>query len=307
VIQVYSIKELVQVTGVARTTIHFYLRQGLLPPAQKTAASRSLYTQEHVAILREIAELKAQGQSLAEIEGELRASLAQAREMATDLAAQERERVHVRILATAAEEFARNGYTNTHVTTIMRELGITATLFYGHFPSKRALLAECVRHLARSVPQPAEGRREVEEDMAEEVLRVITDRSRAIELAVTAAALQEVEGDDEEADLREPIRRAIAPVVDAIARGLDQGGREGWGEGAGVSRVPRELIAQALYGAYERAALRTPLAGPRSRREDLLKAFLWLCLAAQAAGQGEIDVDSRLARHADLIRSSGGC
>ena len=60
-IQVYSIKELVQVTGVARTTIHFYLRQGLLPPAQKTAASRSLYTQEHVAILRKIARAQSPG------------------------------------------------------------------------------------------------------------------------------------------------------------------------------------------------------------------------------------------------------
>ena len=37
-----------------------------------------------------------------------------------------------------------SGYKNTHVTAIMRKLGITATLFYSHFPSKRRLLAECV-------------------------------------------------------------------------------------------------------------------------------------------------------------------
>jgi AcrR family transcriptional regulator len=298
--QVYSIKELIQVTGVARTTIHFYLRQGLLPPGQKTAASRSLYTQEHVAILRKIAERKAQGLSLADIESELRASLAQAWETAGDLAAQERERAHTRILTAAAEEFVRKGYAQTHVTAIMRGLGITATLFYSHFPSKRALLAECVEYVVLSARQPSGGRRESQEDPAEELLRAVAHRSRALRLAVTAAALLEVEGDGDVADLREPIRHAIAPVVEVIARGLGPGGPAGEGEGEGYSRVPRELIAQALYGAYEHAALRAALPGPRGR-QDLLKAFLWLFLAAQAASESELDVGSRLARYEDLI------
>ena len=77
-------------TGVPRTTIHFYLRQGLLPRAQKTAASRSLYTDEHVKILGRIAELKGQGTTLAEIESELQPRLDEANETAVDLAAQER-------------------------------------------------------------------------------------------------------------------------------------------------------------------------------------------------------------------------
>ena len=57
-IRVLSIGDLERVSGVPRTTIHYYLRLGLLPRPQKTAASRSLYTDEHVEILREIAELK---------------------------------------------------------------------------------------------------------------------------------------------------------------------------------------------------------------------------------------------------------
>ena len=79
-IQVYSIRDLERVTGVTRTTIHFYLRQGLLPRPQKTAASRSLYTDEHVKILQKIAELKRQGLSLAEIENELQPRVDQANE-----------------------------------------------------------------------------------------------------------------------------------------------------------------------------------------------------------------------------------
>ena len=37
-----------------RRTIYYYVRSGLLPPAQKASPSRALYTDEHVAILAEI-------------------------------------------------------------------------------------------------------------------------------------------------------------------------------------------------------------------------------------------------------------
>jgi AcrR family transcriptional regulator len=296
-IHVYSIKELVQETGVARTTIHFYLRQGLLPRAQKTAASRSLYTQEHVDILRRIAELKAGGRSLQEIQGELRGNLERAQESAVDLAAQEYDRTHTRILAAAADEFANKGYTNTHVTAIMRQLGITATLFYTHFPSKRALLAKCVEFSTRSVVQPAHRRREIAEDAAEKVLRAVAARARSLELALTAAALREVEG-DEDADLRGPVENAIAPIVEAIERGLGPDGPAN----AGVPTVTGHLIALALYGAYENPALRV-LFPERCGREDLLRALLWLFLAAEAARTGELDISSRFAQYESLLCS----
>lgn len=136
-IHVYSIRDLERVSGVARTTIHYYLRQGLLPRPQKTAASRSLYTDEHVKILEQIAELKRSGRSLVEIESMLQPRVDHANEATVDLAAHEYERMHDRILALAAAKFATQGFKNTHVTTIMRELGITATLFYDHFAGKR--------------------------------------------------------------------------------------------------------------------------------------------------------------------------
>ena len=58
---VLTIAELSLQTGVRPTTIHYYLKQGLLPRPYKAGASRSLYSQEHAAILRTIRELKADG------------------------------------------------------------------------------------------------------------------------------------------------------------------------------------------------------------------------------------------------------
>ena len=177
-IQVHSIRDLEQVTGVSRTTIHYYLGHGLLPRPQKTAASRSLYTDEHVRILKKIAELKADGLSLAEIERELQPRVDQANETTVDLAAIEHERIHNQILAVASEEFTAKGYKNSHVTTIMRKLGITATVFYAHFPSKRRLLAECVTVLMSWSIKYVDREQAKTEDAAERLLWNIFGHSR---------------------------------------------------------------------------------------------------------------------------------
>lgn len=295
-IRVYSIRDLEEVTGVPRTTIHFYLRQGLLPRPQKTAASRSLYTDEHVNILRKIAELKQQGLSLVEIESRLQSHVDQANEITVDLVAQEYQRMHNRILALAAHEFASKGYKNTHITTIMRKLGITATLFYSHFPSKRRLLAECVTVLMNwSIKYVDEKQSEVQ-DPAERLLWNIFGHSRVFELGAAALAVIRVEGAQDDPDLHRSIEKGLAATVDRILEDLDQEQHKF----PRPSKFRGDLIALNLFGAYEHVAFRSRF-DQRYSRKDLLRAHLWLFLAAQAARNGEIDIDSRLAHYEDLI------
>ena len=47
-----KISGLEKATGVPRTTIHFYMREGLLPPPQKTGRSVGYYSDRHVDLLR---------------------------------------------------------------------------------------------------------------------------------------------------------------------------------------------------------------------------------------------------------------
>lgn len=51
-------KELVRETGIPRTAIHHYQREGLLPPANKTAPNAALYGAEHVRRLKLIRALR---------------------------------------------------------------------------------------------------------------------------------------------------------------------------------------------------------------------------------------------------------
>lgn len=52
------IKDLISQTGVSRETIHYYLREGLLPPSRKTKANQAVYGQEHVERLQLIKDLQ---------------------------------------------------------------------------------------------------------------------------------------------------------------------------------------------------------------------------------------------------------
>ena len=51
-------QELAAQCGLGKTKIHHYLREGLLPPAQKSARNAALYGPEHLERLRLIAELR---------------------------------------------------------------------------------------------------------------------------------------------------------------------------------------------------------------------------------------------------------
>ena len=54
----YRIKDLVEKTGVSKETIHFYILEGLLPKAHKTARNMAWYGEEHVERLKTIKDLQ---------------------------------------------------------------------------------------------------------------------------------------------------------------------------------------------------------------------------------------------------------
>ncbi len=295
-VKVLSIGELERATGVPRTTIHYYLRQGLLPLPQKTAASRSLYTEEHAEILKKIGELKEAGLSLDEIETELEPRVHRANEAGVDLVAQEYQRVHNRILAVAVAEFTTKGYKSTHVTTIMKKLGITASLFYGHFPSKRRLLAECVSVMMAWSLTYGDSKRDSTEDPAERLLWLAFASLHVFDLGSSGLALVRVERTHDDSELRKPIEEALEGVIERITRDFaDTSAR-----GAKPPAVPDELVAHSLLGAYEQTIFRM-FSDKKYSHKDLLKTHLWLFLAVQAARRGEIDIDSRMSRYNELI------
>jgi AcrR family transcriptional regulator len=284
-------------TGASRSSIHFYLREGLLPQPQKTAVNRALYTTDHVDLLHRIARLKQSGYTLDEIKAKLSDDLAKVQEKSVDLAQQESERVRRLILRVATEEFMKNGYRHTRVTTIIQKAGVTSQVFYSHFPSKGELLVESFRTFLRWNLAFVEPKLHQTPDLGERLLMRVQADFRANALGSEIFSL--VRSDRTEgARLTQAVEQAwdevVRPVV-AEFESLRKPGRP-W-------VISPELLAYSMIGAIHNASLRASWDDKYSR-EDLLAVHLWHFLAVTAALSEEIDIDSRLARYVELIRQT---
>ena len=152
-----TIGELETESGASRSTIYYYVRAGLLPPAQKSSPTRALYTDDHVELLDEIRRLKQDGLDIKAIREQLRHRVHSASQNGEDLVARQGEQTRRSILRTAAREFARNGYRQTRIADIIAELGITPQVLYSHFPTKRDLFAAAYREsldISMSIIEP---------------------------------------------------------------------------------------------------------------------------------------------------------
>ena len=60
-----KISDLEKISGIGRSTIHYYLREGLLSPPRRTGRTMAYYHAGHVEELRRIRELQEEGYPLA--------------------------------------------------------------------------------------------------------------------------------------------------------------------------------------------------------------------------------------------------
>jgi len=283
-------------TGVSRSTIYFYVRQGLLPEPQKTPGGRSLYTEDHVELLRRIAELKREGRSLSAIKKALSEHVTRAQESEVDLAAREYDRVHSGIIEAAIEEFMAKGYKRTHVSAIIQKLGINPQLFYRHFPSKLQLLAECFRTFIDTSSATVEPVMGAYDDPAERAIRRLGLDRRGDELGSMLAAAIYSEGKLDPVD--------HVPVEDALENIMTRFGAEIASvrpPGSPAPPVSDVLLAYGLLGALSFQSMRASWQRGLSTA-DFLRAHLFIHLAILAAVRGEVDIYGRLAHYEPLIQ-----
>lgn len=134
----FSMAELVERAGVPASTVHHYVRRGLLPPPQRVAAKRFLYGPQHVDALRVIRDLRQhQRLPLARIADVLPAILANRRlgDDGEDLSA-EASGVAERILDVAIEAFGLHSYAQVSIADLCAGADVAKGTFYRHFDSK---------------------------------------------------------------------------------------------------------------------------------------------------------------------------
>jgi AcrR family transcriptional regulator len=153
------IKELVQQSGVPRTTIHFYLRHGLLPPAHKTGRTMAYYDESHLNRLRDIENLKKGSrlpiaflkEQLASFDNGTR-GIAREYDVTKAVATtKEKELKRKEIIKQAIQVFSQKGYHRTKIVDITSSLQISTGTFYLYFDNKRDLFIEVIDDVFRNI------------------------------------------------------------------------------------------------------------------------------------------------------------
>jgi AcrR family transcriptional regulator len=156
-----KIADLVRLSGTGRSTIHFYLNSGLLPPPIRRGPKLHFYGREHLSRLREIAQRRGAGTALAEIGRQFaKRDRGRARREAHAAKPDEPKRRFSRkglrdgLLDAAARAFVDRGYDGVHVEDVARAVGVSKARLYELFPSKAALFVASLDRLRHVVFSP---------------------------------------------------------------------------------------------------------------------------------------------------------
>ncbi len=290
-----TITELEAATSTPRSTIYFYVREGLLPQAQKAAASRALYSDTHVALLTEIRRLKTAGADLDSIRASIRPLIEQQAAAEPDLVARRTAETRAAILQAAARHFARHGYKRARIGDIIAEVGITLPVFYQHFSTKRQLFIESfsvfVRWMNSLIEPPLA-------DEPDPVVRLIM-RTYAFwgvqRLSPDLLGLARAEALQEDSETRAAVQEALRIIASGPTEDL-----AGLRCNPDAPPVPDELVAYSLFGANEQAVMRAAWDNDYDQRDTML-THVFLFLAVEAAYTGTNDVAERLDGYRELV------
>ncbi|HUT52837.1 MAG TPA: TetR family transcriptional regulator [bacterium] len=256
-----KIRELAQAAGVPRSTIQFYLREGLLHAPIKTGRTMAYYDEGHLKKLKLIKRLKQDlrmpiaflKKELKEMEGVDGA----AGPVAIAAVAEDtdpRESRKAEIVRTAIEVFSRKGYHNARVSDITRRAGISTGTFYVYFENKRELFIEVVEDVFRHIVGAAARSIKDEDDLGKRlVIRGRTfyeNYSRYMEILNQLRAEIASDEDWPQEKLNRMYQALTGPVIREARQGIERGE---------VRPVDPELLAFALTGLIEIMSFRISL------------------------------------------------
>ncbi|MBN1460739.1 MAG: MerR family transcriptional regulator [Armatimonadetes bacterium] len=271
--EVLTTADLERRTGLRRSTIYFYIRRGLLPEPQRKPGGHALYSEEHVALLAQIRDLKEQGNALPDIRQQLGDEIAALRDSQVDLLRQQTDALRRALIDVAAEEFAANGYRRTSVSTILERLGINEHDFYRLFSSKFELLVESFRtRLEETYGRPTGGT--TPQDFGKKFLRGLVNDPGLHDLAAVFSAAAHTEGSVDGSRLVE----AWQPIISEIVHDLDNARPSD----SPPPPISWELLAYGIMGARRNVTTRASW-DDEYDPVDVMRVQLFIVLAVHAA------------------------
>lgn len=244
------IKELEEKSGIPRTTIHFYLRHGLLHPPKKTGRTMAYYDETHLQRLKQIENLKKSSRVPLSF---LKEKIGEA-EILPQSVSKEKAKKRQEIIKKAIEVFTRKGYHRTKVMDITDSLKISTGTFYIYFQNKRDLFIEVIDDVFRNIIGEAAAAIKGENDYFKRMEirgRVFYENyTRYNEILNQLRA--EMASDDQWPE--EKIKKIYHGLTKPVIREIETAIQEGI-----IKKVDPDLLAYALTGLIEIMSLRLSL------------------------------------------------
>lgn len=280
-----TIAQLERESGVGRSTIYYYISEGLLPPAQKASATRAIYDRRHLELLAKIRQLKAEKLSLREIGDRLAEQIEAAAENGVDLVARQNEVTRSAIVEAAARRFVEQGYERTRINDICRDVGITGQALYSHFPSKKHLFLACYDIYFNWMNEQIAARIRESDDSAVQLLWRAWAGYAIQGFSPDMRAMAHLEAAHSESELwgnvRELYAKLLAGSAEELARHRARGANE--------QLFDDELVSYGFLGLLENMQMRASWDERYSKR-DVLRNFLAVFMAVRAAYEGRVDL-----------------
>ena len=254
------ISELAKVSGVPKSTIHFYVREKILPEPMKTGRTMAYYNEEHLELLKQIERMKTQmGMPISFIKKQIdlvenpAALTPRIEEEPTpqrDLARQPRDQRRQEIAKASIEVFSQKGFHETRVSDITDTLGISTGTFYLYFQNKRELFVEVVDEVVRAIVGETAMEIKGEKNMWKRLVirsRTFFENFEKYNEILHQLRGEMTHGDWPEGKIEEVFQTLTRPIVEEMEEAMEQGV---------IRKMDAELMAYSAIGAIESLTLR---------------------------------------------------
>lgn len=256
-----KISELSLHSGLPKSTIHYYLRQGLLHPPKKTGRTMAYFDSSHLDRLSMIKRLRRDirmpiaflKQEIEHVKAADNKSSDKNELSNGDLTPQESRKKE--IINAAIEVFSQKGYHNTKVNDITHKAGISIGTFYINFKNKRDLFIDVVEEVFHNIVGNAARNIKGEQDLGKRL--IIRGRTFFENYTRYMEILNQLRAEiaSEEEWPREKLNRMYLALTGPVIKE----GQEASERGEIRPGVDPELLAFALTGLIEVLSFRISL------------------------------------------------
>lgn len=236
------ISALSALAGVSTSTIHYYVKEGLLPKPLKSGKTMAYYSDEHLERLQLIIRLRQENTSVERIKEILHPAQAGSQDSPAGKTTQKRRED---IIESAIHLFREKGFDDTSISDIIQHASAGRGTFYAYFTNKEELFFECADQIFKEIDKDMQEIQNEPDIPHKAILRYMYFKSIYPRLSDMINLIRGASVSGHEAFTRkldQIMQNLVGPVAEDVKLGIERGL---------YRNTDPDLVAWMLVGATE--------------------------------------------------------